>query len=196
MYKVKAKVKLRQYLFIFEKSQHLRGTTIMTVKLISRGCTTVNIAVTIQRGWKKPHLHLLPRIAKTRWPSGRAIINQQVIRYFSYLDIHDPLPHFLLAWFRNGRTITAATESNSIVCIPLGRKKRLPNKRLLSKHCHYCCEAVPGTEKSFTSSNTFYPIKILHFHFQGQKNSSSFSFAATILQLRSPSFAIQSLHTQ
>ena len=45
----------------------------------------------------QPHLHLLPRIAKTRWPSGRAIINQQVIRYFSYLDIHDTLSHFLLA---------------------------------------------------------------------------------------------------
>ena len=183
-------------MFTFEKSQHPRGTTTMTVKLISRGCTTVNIAVTIQRGWKKPHLHLLPRIAKTRWPSGRAIINQQVIRYFSYLDIHDPLPHFLLAWFRNGRTITAATESNSIVCIPLGRKNVYRIKGSYPNTVIIVVKPFRVLKKSFTSSNTFYPIKILHFRFHGQKNSSSFSFTASNSSTSFIEFLNSILHTQ
>ena len=145
----------------------------------------------MQRGWTTTPSSSSSN-CKTRWPSGRAISNQQVIRYFSYLDIHDTLPHFLLAWFRNGRTITAATESNSIVCIPLGRKNVYRIKGSYPNTVIIVVKPFRVLKKSFTSSNTFYPIKILHFRFHEQKNSSSFSFTATILQLRSSSFSILS----
>ena len=141
----------------------------------------------------QPHLHLLPRIAKTRWPSGRAIINQQVIRYFSYLDIHDPLPHFLLAWFRNGRTITAATESNSIVCIPLGRKNvyrikgSYPNTVIIVVKPFQVLKNLSPLRTRFTQSKFFtfaFTDKriLLHFHLPRQ----FFNFVHRVSQFYPP----------